>query len=80
MLYRYAEKIGAASKSRKAITGFPDGSKVADYAQDAMQWAVAEGFISGRAQGGKNYIAPQGTATRAEVAAVLTRFVAYLKK
>ncbi len=80
MLYRYAEKIGAASSSKTAITGFPDGNKVAGYAQDAMQWAVAEGFISGRASGGKNYIAPQGTATRAEVAAVLTRFVEYLKK
>lgn len=80
MLYRYAEKIGAASNNRKAITSFPDGDKVTYYAQNAMQWAVAEGFISGRANGGKNYIAPQGTATRAEVAAVLTRFVEYLKK
>lgn len=80
MLYRYAEKIGAASSNRNAITGFPDGNNVAGYAKDAMQWAVAEGFISGRAQGGKNYIAPQGTASRAEVAAVLTRFVKYLAK
>jgi len=80
MLYRYAEKIGAASSSRKAITGFPDGNKVAGYAKDAMQWAVAEGFISGRAQGSKNYIVPQGTASRAEVATVLAKFVEYLKK
>ncbi len=80
MLYRYAEKIGAASNSKTAITGFPDGNKVAGFAKDAMEWAVAEGFISGRAQGGKNYIAPQDTASRAEVAAVLTRFVEYLKK
>lgn len=80
MLYRYAEKIGAGSKNRTGLTSFPDSGKVAGYAKDAMQWAVAEGFISGRANGGRNYIAPQGTATRAEVATVLARFVEYLKK
>ncbi len=80
MLYRYANLIGAGSDGKADITGFPDGSKVAGFAKNAMQWAVAEGFISGRAGGGKNYIAPQGTATRAEVAAVLTRFTEYLKK
>lgn len=79
MLYNYAQAIGATSKNRTGLTDFPDSGKVAGYAQDAMQWAVAEGFISGRAQGGKNYIAPKGTATRAEVAAVLAKFVEYLK-
>lgn len=79
MLYNYAKAIGAASKNRTGLTSFPDGGNVAGYAQDAMQWAVAEGIISGRAQGGTNYIAPKGTATRAEVAAVLAKFVEYLK-
>lgn len=80
MLYHYAKLIGADSKNSAGLEKFPDAGKVAGYAKEAMQWAVAEGFISGRASGGKNYIAPQGTATRAEVAAVLTRFVEYLKK
>lgn len=79
MLYNYAKAIGAASKNRTGLTSFPDGGNVAGYAEDAMQWAVAEGFISGRANGGKNYIAPKGTATRAEVAVVLSKFVEYLK-
>jgi len=79
MLYNYAKAIGAASKNRAGLESFPDGGKVSSYAQDAMQWAVAEGFISGRADGGENYIAPKSTATRAEVAVVLAKFVEYLK-
>ncbi len=80
MLYRYAKLIGVESKNSAGLEKFPDAGKVSGYAKEAMQWAVAEGFISGRTSGGKNCIAPQGTATRAEVAAVLTRFVEYLKK
>lgn len=80
MLYRYAGKLGVDSGKRQALADFPDGNQVEDYAKDAMQWAVAEGLISGRVAGGQNYIAPKGTAIRAEAAAVLTRFVEYLKK
>lgn len=80
MLYRYAQAIGTDTKASAGLGSFPDGNSVSDYAKTAMQWAVAEGFISGRNQNGGKYIAPNGTATRAEVAAVLTRFVEYLKK
>ncbi len=80
MLYRYAKAIGADTKTMTELTSFPDASKVSSYAQDAMKWAVANGFIGGRAQNGKDYIAPGGTASRAEVAAILTRFVEFLKK
>ncbi len=79
MLYRYAKLIGADTKKTAGLEKFPDAGQVSDYAKEAAQWAVAEGFISGRASGGKDYIAPRGTATRAEVAAVLTRFVEFLK-
>lgn len=74
MLYRYADLIGAKSKNSASLTKFPDGGNVSDYAQAAMAWAVAEGFIQGR----NGEIVPRGNATRAEVAAVLTRFVDYL--
>ncbi len=80
MLYRYAEKIGAASSKRADISSFADSGNVAGFAQNSMKWAVAQGLISGRSNGGKTLLAPQGTATRAEVAAVMTRFVEYLKK
>lgn len=80
MLYRYANAIGADTVSAAGLGGFPDGNSVSGYAKPAMEWAVAQGLITGRAQSGGDYIAPQGTATRAEVAAILTRFVSCLKQ
>lgn len=79
MLYRYANAIGAPEKSKETLESFPDSGEVSGFAREAVAWAVAEGLLTGRSSGGENYIAPQGTATRAEVAAVLTRFVEYLK-
>ncbi|WP_369297488.1 S-layer homology domain-containing protein [uncultured Neglectibacter sp.] len=79
MLYRYANAIGAPEKSGETLESFPDSGEVSGFAKEAVAWAVTEGVLTGRSSGGKNYIAPQGTATRAEVAAVLTRFVEYLK-
>lgn len=74
MLYRYADVLGAAKDSSASLTEFPDSGSVSGYAEKAMEWAVAEGLIQGK--DGK--IVPKGDATRAEVAAVLTRFVDYL--
>lgn len=79
MLYNYAKAIGMDRKSSAGLERFPDAGKISGYAKEAMQWAVADGFISGRADNGENYIAPQGTATRAEVAAVLVKFTERLK-
>lgn len=77
MLYRYADFIGKADDKRTNISKFADSTKVSRYAQDAMEWAVAEGFVSGV---GNNRLDPKGNATRAQVAAILTRFVKYLNK
>ena len=55
-----------------SIAGFADAGSVSEYAQDAMRWAVAEGLVSGV---GNNRLDPAGKATRAQVAAILTRFV-----
>lgn len=79
MLYNYAKVIGADTTPAAGLDSFPDGDSVSNYAQTPMKWAVAKGFLSGRAQNGKNYIAPVGTATRAEVAAILSKFVESLK-
>ena len=54
------------------LTGFTDAGKVSAYAQTAMNWAIGEGLITGM---GNNTLAPQGTATRAQVATILTRYV-----
>ena len=69
MLHRYA--------GSPAVTGgadaFPDAGSVSDFAADAMAWAVENGLISGMGDG---TLAPQGQATRVQVAAILQRFVA----
>lgn len=75
MLYRYAQLIGADDGTSANIAGFADSGSVSGYAQDAMRWAVARGFVSGV---GNNRLDPTGKATRAQVAAILTRFTDYL--
>jgi len=51
---------------------YDDNFKVSEYATSAMKWAVDNEFIQGTS---KDILAPQGTATRAQVAAILMRFV-----
>lgn len=68
MLYRYVNE----PKVTASLNGFADASKVSDYAQKAMAWAVEQGLISGV---GNNLLDPQGQATRAQVATILARFI-----
>ena len=75
ILLRYAEKKGYSADRRESIAYFPDSASVSGYAQDAMAWAVAEGLIGGSKSGDKTYLQPQGNATRAQVAAILVRFI-----
>ncbi|MGM9553524.1 MAG: S-layer homology domain-containing protein [Faecousia sp.] len=79
ILFRYATFKASASKERAALTAFADGKAVSKYAEEAMQWAVAEKIIQGSVESGKNYIFPADGATRAEVATVLMRFVEMVK-
>ncbi len=72
MLYRYAQMKGYNTTARASLNGFADASGVSDWAAEAMQWAVSVGLIGGRTS---TTLVPQGTATRAEVAAILHRFV-----
>lgn len=66
MLYRYAGSPKADGK----LDNFSDSASVSSYAENAMQWAVANGIVNG--SNGK--LNPQDNATRAEVAAILMRF------
>lgn len=79
MLHRYAKIIGADSDKKTALSAFPDSGTVSSYAKADMEWAVAAGLISGRAEGGKSYLAPKANAKRSEAAAILVRFLDYLK-
>ena len=72
MLYNYAKYKGYDVTASADLTKFADNASVSTWAQPAMQWAVAEGYISGM---GDNQLAPQGTATRAEIASVIMRFM-----
>lgn len=71
MLYRYA----GSPRVYGTLTGYTDCDKVSDWAVDAMIWATDTGLIQG--MGGK--LNPQGTATRAQLATMLMRFVEIIK-
>lgn len=77
MLYRYAQLRGCdVSAGEDAdILGFTDAGSISEYAVPAMQWACAVGILEGR---DGNRLAPTDGATRAEVAAMLQRFVSTL--
>lgn len=72
MLYNYAKYKGYDVTASADLSTFADNASVSAWAQPAMQWAVAEGYISGM---GDSQLAPQGTATRAEIASVIMRFM-----
>lgn len=71
VLYRYASFKGIDVSAAKDLGGFADSASVSAYAKDAMSWAVAEGIINGA--DGK--LLPAGGATRAQVAAILHRYI-----
>ena len=67
MLYSYTDSLAVSG----SLSGFIDADKVSNYALTAAQWAVECGIIRGMSD---NMLDPQGSATRAEVAAILMRF------
>ena len=71
ILMNYASYKGENVSARANLSGYTD--QPSSWAKEAMQWAVAEGFISGVT---KRELQPQGNATRAQVAAILQRFLA----
>jgi len=73
MLYRYASFKGYDASKTAELSSYSDGREVSSWAQKAMAWAVGEGLITGRTS---TTLAPQGSATRAEVALIIQRFMA----
>ena len=71
MLYRYAGEPAATGSA----SSFTDGDDVSSWAADAMSWAIGASLVGGV---GNNTLNPQGTATRAEVATILMRFISNL--
>ena len=72
IFYRYADYKGYDLTVKGNPDTFKDADKITDYAKTAMQWAVGSGLVKGKSS---NLLDPQGTATRAEIAAMLHRFI-----
>src|SRR5699024_6167211 len=76
MLYRYAQYKGddVSAGEDANILSYADAFDVSEYAIPAMQWACGVGVISGK----NGALDPAGSATRAEVAAMLMRFCQFV--
>ena len=75
ILYNYTKQFAPGSLTATgSLAGFPDAASVSSWARTEMAWAVANGLISGTGSGSVAYLTPQGSATRAQVAAILMRF------
>lgn len=75
ILYGYTAKYAPAFTGGGTSLGqFPDAGSVANWAYAAMNWAVGNGLISGVESYGVTYLAPQGSATRAQASAIIMRY------
>ena len=72
ILYRFAQKMGLDVSKSANLSGYTDADSISDWALDAMKWANANGLINGRTT---TTLEPGGTATRAEAATILMRFL-----
>ena len=72
MLMNYAAWKGEDVSARADLSSYNDAASVSSWAAETVQWAVADGLISGMPG---NLLEPQGSATRAQVAAILQRFL-----
>ena len=70
-LYRYAQDQGYDTSARADLSGYSDAGLVSSYATEALSWANATGLITGTTA---TTLSPQGSATRAQVATILSRF------
>ena len=76
LLCNFAAQQGVDTTARSDLSNFDDAATVSDWAQDAVSWAHAEGLLAGTSA---TMLAPQGEATRAQLAAMLVRFSDYLE-
>ena len=71
-LLRFAKTMGIETSNRADLSGYTDADEVMAHAQEAMEWAVAEGIISGMSA---DTLGPDGLANRAQIATIISRFV-----
>ncbi len=73
MLYQYLGET--ETYDGETLSSFPDGDEVSDWAIDGVSWAVENGIISGKLSGETLYLDPLGSATRAEAATILLKYI-----
>ena len=71
ILLGYARQKGLPTEAGGDLSAFKDGDSVSPWALDGIRWAIDAGLMQGKDGG---VLDPLGTATRAEVAAMLMRF------
>ena len=72
ILRNYAAYKGLDVSARATLDTYNDATAISSWANDVMSWAVAEGLLTGVTN---DQLQPQGNATRAQVAAILQRFL-----
>ena len=77
ILYRYAQYKGYDTTAKADLSRYTDAAQVGSYAVDAIRWANAEGLVNGTSA---ITLTPKGSATRAQVAVILTRFCQNVSK
>lgn len=78
ILMNYAKFKGKDISKRVDLTKYTDYKKISSYAPDSISWAIASKVMSGKENGTK--VDPQGTATRGQIATMLTNYCAYVGK
>lgn len=76
IFYRYAQYIGRDVSKQEKLDGYTDSENISGYAETPLMWAVANGIITGTTS---DTLSPKGTATRAQCAAVIQRFMEWAK-
>jgi hypothetical protein len=76
ILYRYAQKFGVSLPETVSAAAFSDDAAISASARDGVYAMQRAGVVSGR---GGNAFCPRATASRAEVAAIMMRFIECVK-
>ena len=79
MMYRYAVYKEYDVTATSDLSGLENAENTADWSVEGVKWAVGAGLIGGIENAGVKDLAPQGNATRAQVAAILQRFCENVK-
>ena len=76
IMFRYAQYKGVDAVTLEENLHFTDADEISEYAVSAMNWAVGTGLMKGKST---TTINPRDNATRAEIAAILQRFIENIK-